>query len=142
MEKLKNILKQHNIRPTMQRLAILDYMTEHRVHPTAEKIYEGIQRELPTLSLTTIYNTLHAFVENGLLKELLITANEVHYDLDGFPHHHFLCTECGEIFDLPFECCNHTTGIINGHHIIEMQGYFKGICRKCLNKIGEKENGS
>lgn len=142
IEKFKKLLSQHGIRITHQRVVILKFLSEKRLHPTVEQIYEAIKDDVTTISKTTVYNTLHTFIENGLVKDLLITANEVHYDLDGYPHHHFLCTECGKIYDLPVECCHHSTGIVQGHKISEMHGYFKGICKQCLNKMGEDEDES
>ncbi|MFP4459891.1 MAG: Fur family transcriptional regulator [Candidatus Zixiibacteriota bacterium] len=142
IEKFKKLLIKHGIRVTHQRLVILEFLNENRIHPTVEDIYEAIKDKVTTISKTTVYNTLHTFIENGLVKDLLITANEVHYDLDGYPHHHFLCKECGKIYDLPVECCYHATGIVQGHKICEMQGYFKGICKECLNKMGADEDES
>lgn len=142
MKIFKKLLNQHEIRPTHQRLVILDYMSKHRTHPTVDDIYEAIKDHVATISKTTVYNTLHTFIQKGLVRGLLITANEVHYDINSFPHHHLLCTECGEIYDIPSECCCHSTGIVNGHKITDMQGYFMGVCKKCLANSKEKDNGS
>ena len=56
----------------MQRIAIMDYLMEHRVHPTADEIYNALYPTMPTLSKTTIYNTMKLFSEQGAVKALVI----------------------------------------------------------------------
>ena len=62
---LSTELKKRKIHPSYQRLRILDYLYKNQYHPTAEQIFKDLQREIPTLSKTTIYNTLNLFLENG-----------------------------------------------------------------------------
>ena len=49
-------------------------------------------------------------------------------------HHHFLCNICGDIIDIDIKCPNIDRIIREGHRIDEVHGYFKGICKKCINK--------
>ena len=135
MEKLKNILKAKGLRPTYQRLKILEYMDKHMdTHPTVEMIFEALCHQLPTMSMTTIYNTLSAFLEKGLVSAVTITGTEVRYDFKVSHHHHFLCKKCGKIIDIDVSCPLTEKSGINGHHIDELHGYFKGICKHCLKK--------
>ena len=134
MTKIKDILLAKGIRPTYQRLIIFKYMDEKRIHPDVDTIYLSVKDEVPTISRTTVYNTLHLFIEKGLVKEITITGNMSHYDIVGQPHHHLLCKTCNKIYDLPYECCFHSTGLINGHQVDGMQGYFMGKCRNCVQK--------
>ena len=53
----REYLLKYNIKPSMQRIAIMDYLMVHRVHPTADEIYNALYPTMPTLSKTTIYNT-------------------------------------------------------------------------------------
>ncbi len=134
MEKIKDLMTQHGIRPTYQRLVIYRYLNEMRNHPDVDSIYLNIIDDVPTISRTTVYNTVHLFVKKGLVKEISVPGSQSHYDIIERPHHHFICKKCGRIFDLPGECCFHSTGFVNGHKIEEMEGYFMGICEKCLKK--------
>ena len=143
MEQIKNLLKEKGLKPTYQRLKILEYIKDHeKQHPTAEMIYEALAPEIPTISVTTIYNTLNAFLEKGLVSAETITGTEIRYDLVTSPHHHFLCEECGQIIDLDIRCpfMDREQEYIAGHKIKEVHGYFMGICNKCLksNKNNEK----
>jgi Fur family peroxide stress response transcriptional regulator len=142
MQRLKKLLKDKGLKPTYQRLKVLEYLDKHlNTHPTVEMIYEKLLRRIPTLSMTTIYNTLGAFLERGLVSAETITGTEIRYDLITEPHHHFLCKECGNIIDIDVKCsiAERKTKAINGHMIEEVHGYFKGICRECL-KQGNKKN--
>jgi len=142
MEQLKSLLKTNRLKPTYQRLRILEYMYNHeQCHPTAEMIYEALAPEIPTISVTTVYNTLNALLEKGLVSAETITGTEIRYDLLTAPHHHFLCKACGEIIDLDIRCpfIDRKTESINGHRITAVHGYFMGICKKCLETRKETE---
>ena len=51
-------LLDHNIKPSVQRIAIMQYLMEYPVHPSADDIYTALSPSMPTLSKTTVYNTL------------------------------------------------------------------------------------
>ena len=134
MKRSKEILVGKGLKPTFQRLRILEYLQKHNNHPTVEMIYEDLVREIPTISKTTIYNTLNALVEKGIVCAITITGTESRYDFKSFPHHHFLCRRCGKVIDIDTECPYVKKGQIGGHKIEELHGYFKGICKECLRK--------
>jgi Fe2+ or Zn2+ uptake regulation protein len=67
-EELKTLLKEKGIKPTYQRLKILEYMSKNlNNHPTVEMVYDKLLQDIPTLSLTTVYNTLNNFLEKRLV---------------------------------------------------------------------------
>lgn len=137
MEKLKTLLESRGLKPTFQRLTVLEYLEKHECrHPTAEMIYEALVARIPTISITTIYNTLSAFLEKGIITAETITGTEIRYDFTQTPHHHFLCTACGRIYDVEITCplSNDMKKTIDGHMIKEVHGYFKGVCRECCEK--------
>ena len=55
---ISSLLSGRGIRPSAQRIAVLKALLDFRVHPTAEQIFEVLSPTMPTLSLTTVYNTL------------------------------------------------------------------------------------
>ena len=77
------------IRPSLQRIEIMRYLMEHHTHPTIDDIFVELKRRIPTVSRTTIYNTLRMFSEKG--GALMITIDEHHVCYDGTttPHAHF-----------------------------------------------------
>ena len=130
------LLKDHAIKVTPQRLEVLKYLDQHRTHPTVECIYATLKTKHPSLSKTTVYNTLETLKKNHLVTVLSISGSESHYDLSKDLHHQFLCTRCGRIIDIDMTCPNMDKIISGGHHIDEVHGYFKGICSTCLKKRG------
>lgn len=124
----------YSIKPSMQRIAIMDYLMEHRTHPSADVIYMALSPTMPTLSKTTVYNTLKLFSEQGAALMLTIDERNANFDADTSAHAHFLCKKCGMIYDLACEVetkkVEHLQ--LDGHEVTEMHYYYKGICRKCL----------
>lgn len=96
-------LKNKNIRPLYQRIRVFEYLNKNQCHPTAEQIFEGLKREIPTLSKTTIYNALNLFLENGLVRAVNIEEHETRYDIITEKHGHFKCEICGEIIDFSID---------------------------------------
>ncbi|HBG65037.1 MAG TPA: transcriptional repressor [Treponema sp.] len=93
-------LQAKGIRPSQQRLAIYAYVKQHRTHPTTDAVYTALSPDYPTLSRTTVYNTLHLFCERGLIQKVCIEDEEIRYDAELREHIHFKCSCCGEIFDI------------------------------------------
>lgn len=127
-------LLEYNIKPSMQRIAILEYLMEHRTHPSADEIYTELSPSMPTLSKTTVYNTLKLFSEQGAALMLTIDERNANFDADTSQHAHFLCRQCGKIYDLPFSKeVNTVEGLqMDGHEVREMHYYYKGVCKECL----------
>ena len=93
-------LQEAGFKPSLQRIAILEYLRTHLTHPTVDEIYEALSPSMPTLSKTTIYNTLRSFSQSGLALSLRLDEKNVHYDGDTAPHAHFICKDCGKIIDV------------------------------------------
>jgi len=144
MKDIKQVLSSNNIKPTYQRLKILKYLRNSRVHPTAYRIYQDLVKDMPTMSKTTVYNTLKALADKNIVVPISITGNEVRYESCGCSHHHFLCEKCHSVIDLEVVCPNLARREIKGNIIKELHGYFKGICARCAQKIksGKKVSGS
>ena len=128
-------LQEHNIRPSVQRISIMDYLMEHCTHPTVDEIYTALAPSIPTLSKTTVYNTLKLLSEHGAIQTLTIDERNTCYDADTTPHAHFLCKCCGKIYDV--KCKEQTWKTddfieADGHEIHEIHYYYKGIFKQCM----------
>jgi len=110
----------------------LEYLEKNRTHPTVDAIYEALKEKLPSISKTTIYNTLKSFLETGLISDLTISGHEVMYDAETKPHSHFLCKSCGTVLDVVDIKCPHVRKEVDGNKVEEVHLYFKGLCKKCL----------
>lgn len=124
----------HNIRPSVQRVAIMDYLIKHRTHPSADEIYTALSPAMQTLSRTTVHNTLRLFSEQGAALMLTIDDRNANFDADTSLHAHFQCKKCGKIDDLKCKVeMREVEGLqMEGNEITEMHYYYKGICKNCL----------
>ena len=102
-QNLQQRLRAHGIQPSAQRLAVADYLLATDEHPSADEVWARVQDRLPMLSRATIYNTLHLFVEKGLVRELVLAPGRVVFDPRLDAHHHFVDDETGKIEDVPWE---------------------------------------
>ena len=132
MEKLKQLLVDNEIKPTIQRIKILEYLAKNDTHPTAEMIYSALFKNVPTLSKTTVYNTLDILEKHNLVNVVSITSSELRYEYNHGTHHHFMCRKCGKIYDIHVTCPMHQTDFLQGHRIEKIEGYINGICKDCL----------
>lgn len=128
---------ERGIRPSMQRLAIMDYLINHPIHPTIDDVYQALSNKVPTLSRTTVYNTLRMLSENQAAQMITIDEHRVCYDGNVENHVHFYCKKCGKIIDLFGEQAPKLEGekTVEGNIIQEEQLYYKGICAKCAKKL-------
>ena len=122
------------IKPSVQRIAIMDYLMTHRTHPAIDEIYLALCEQIPTLSKTTVYNTLKLFVEHGAAQMLTIDERNTCYDADIQLHAHFLCKKCGKILDFPLSTEKDKVSAMKeeGFKVDEIHQYFKGYCPSCL----------
>ena len=87
-------------RKSSQRDAILRVVKNTNSHPGADWIYEQVKKEIPNISMGTIYRNLRFLVDTGEVKEINIPSIPSRFDGSINDHHHLLCENCGRIFDL------------------------------------------
>ena len=134
LDKYIELLKKNNLKITPQRIMILKYLDSHKMHPTADEIFSSLKKNSPSLSKTTVYNSLDIFKKYGQIQALTICGLEQRYDFISEMHHHFLCKKCRKIINIEIKCPNIKKTIDQGHKIDEVHGYFKGICKDCIKK--------
>ena len=125
-------LKSHGIRPLNHRVAVLEYLNKHRIHPTADDIYNGLKSTMASISRTTVYNVLHLLVDKHVISTVGIDAQEMRYDAETQPHLHFKCEKCDKIYDI-FDTVIPELLINNEYKIHEVTVYLTGICPNCSN---------
>lgn len=130
---ITQLLQRHGLRPTYQRIKILEYIKQNGSHPTVALIFEALNPEIPSLSKATIYNTLHSLIEAGLIRDIMIDEGETHYDCLLSPHGHFLCNSCGAIDDFPIDFEKLIFTDLDLYKITKKDVFFRGLCPNCLN---------
>ncbi|HSV85132.1 MAG TPA: Fur family transcriptional regulator [Levilinea sp.] len=135
---IRNKLVERGIRPSYQRIKVLEYLFHAGGHPTVEDIYAQLSPLIPSLSKATIYNTLRSFMNGGLIRVISIDGVEKRYDLTIYNHGHFKCDHCGEIFNFHIDIDNFPLDDLAQFEIREKNLYIHGLCPHCLRK-GESE---
>ena len=121
-------------RLTKQRLAVLKTLQGTESHPDATWIYERVRKEIPHVSLGTIYRTLGILKEAGLLRELDYGSSLSHYDANTENHPHTVCTNCGRIDDLELPLGNELERQVKGATDFAVSDHrleFYGLCPDC-----------
>lgn len=125
-------LRKFSIKPSVQRTAVMDFLLHNRIHPTIDEIYMALSPKMPTLSKTTVYNTLDLFVERGAVRALVIDEKNARFDVDISAHAHFICKSCGAVHDIfnlnpeLFKIPQHSNFSI---HSVEVS--YSGVCNSC-----------
>jgi len=98
-------LRGAGLRPTRQRVALgkLLFAGADR-HVTAEGLHLEAGRAGATLSLATVYNTLHQFTASGLLRQVIVDGDKTYFDTNTGDHHHFYVEDRELLVDIPGDC--------------------------------------
>ncbi|MGR3503831.1 iron response transcriptional regulator IrrA [Pseudaestuariivita sp.] len=94
-----------SVRPTRQRVALAEALIgdgQHR-HVTAESLHEAARGAGETVSLATVYNTLRAFCDAGLMQEVTVDGSKSYFDTNTHDHPHFFWEDSGRLTDAPAE---------------------------------------
>jgi len=131
--KSKKRLQACGIKPSLQRMAVMEYLMVNKTHPTADIIFNDLHPSIPTLSKTTVYNTVKLLAEQGAILSIDIDGKNQRYDGDTSQHAHFRCKECSSIHDIPISNMqvSHSGKNADSFVITETQLYYKGLCSKC-----------
>ncbi len=86
-------------RNTPQRLKVLNYLKSVCNHPNAKMVYDGIKKDMPNVSLATVYRNLQLLSKEGKILKFEVN-NEARFDGDSCCHQHLICKKCGKIIDM------------------------------------------
>lgn len=134
---LKNcsaLLKENGIKPSFQRVKIMEFLQNHYLHPTVNEIYDALIGEIPSLSKTTVYNTLNLMKEHSLVNVLMISDTEARYDTRLETHGHFFCKCCKSIRDIDINLQEELLSGVSQCNVDTIEVNVTGICEKCKEK--------
>jgi len=118
---------------TNQKLKIMEHLKNIKTHPTAELVYRVVSKDLPAISLATVYRNLNLLAEQGKILKLEING-EYHYDGFCDSHQHLVCTNCDKIIDIgQKEISNYAMRKIKSSdfELRSVRIIFYGICKNC-----------
>lgn len=125
---LKELLERYEVRPSHIRILVMRELMKSYEHPGVEEIYSILKEEVPTLSKTSVYNTLKALVAAGAAKEISVSGDRMRYDADISLHGHFKCDKCGKVVDLKAPSVETDS---EGFLIRDANVFYYGLCSEC-----------
>ena len=134
------ILREHGVQVTAQRLAVLRAVSG-RPHCTADLVAENVRAEIGAISRQAVYDALGILAERGIIRRIQPAGSPALYeDRIGDNHHHLICRSCGKTVDV--DCAVGYTPCLTaadtaGYRIDEAEVIYWGTCPECLAAIRE-----
>ena len=127
---LTDAFRDAGLKITPQRLLMFRLLEGNASHPTAEALYEVARREMPSISLRTVYQTLNDLASMGELLQIDLGSGPGRFDPNTEDHHHFICDDCGSIHDVQVD--TEATLQADGLEVRTVEVVFRGSCATCV----------
>ncbi|MDK9700246.1 MAG: transcriptional repressor [bacterium] len=137
LERFETTAREAGIKLTHQRLVIFQEIAASDEHPDVEAVYQAVRKQLPTISLDTVYRTLWTLNDLGLITTLSPRRENIRFDPNLKQHHHFVCTNCGSIRDFESESFNSLAVPMEVQKfgtVVSTSVELRGLCEKCSHK--------
>jgi Fur family peroxide stress response transcriptional regulator len=121
-------------RKTRQKEAILAVLRSTNSHPAADWIYEEVRKDIPNISLGTVYRNLRLLCKSREILELDMCGALARFDARQDNHYHFRCEKCGQVFDVDLPVDDEIDGRLaleTGFEVTSHRLEFRGLCRDC-----------
>ena len=137
---LAQVFREKQLRLTPQRQLLFNLLHDNNSHPTAESLFETASKQMPGISLRTIYQTLGELAEMGELQLVDLGNGAMRFDPNMGEHQHFVCGSCGAIHDVDITSAPKLrAGSAEGFAVEEIGVVFHGRCDRCnRSKQGEQ----
>ena len=129
--------KPQQLRLTRQRAVILKELKKLRTHPSADEIYEIVRKDIPRISLGTVYRNLEILSDLGKIQKLELGGSVKRFDGNTENHYHIRCIQCNKIVDAPASVIRHIEKKLEGTCGFRILGHrleYIGICPQCDGK--------
>lgn len=117
-----------------QREHILKTLQENIIHPTADEIYAIARKDMPSLSLATVYRNLNQLAESGIIRRIDGLDGSVHFDHNLCNHYHFICTKCNKVYDVDYDIAPDLADKVLAETGLFVESFdisLKGTCPNC-----------
>lgn len=132
---LTDRFRSQGLKVTPQRQAIFSVLFDNHVHPTAEAVHAEIIKDLPMVSLRTVYQTLNDLTAMGELGHIHVGTGSTRFDPNVEPHHHLVCDSCGRVVDVAAgPAIDVSPGTHDGFTVTRTEIVFRGLCATCSNQ--------
>ncbi len=136
LQKFRELCHQYDLAVTHQRAIIYQALFSMSGHPSPEQVYERVRRQIPSISLATVYKTINTFIETGIVREASVHRGSIRLDSNPEPHHHMVCTRCKTIFDLDQAAISPVLiegTLPDGFQVQRFSIEVLGLCKQCAN---------
>ena len=134
LHKFEKVCRDKGIKLTHQRLEIYKALLSFSGHPSVEDVYAKVKKDLPMISLDTVYRTVASFEELGLIVKLHTVENKSRIDLNLDPHHHLVCTNCKKVTDFEWDGFNQMPlpdELLQWGEVATTHVEIRGLCNDC-----------
>ena len=129
-----DLCRKAGLKATHQRTEIYRVLARTAEHPDAATVYSRVRRQIPAISLDTVYRTLRMLEDKGLIARSGSRGERARFDANTARHHHFVCTKCGRVSDFASEALDRfqapsevaAMGAVDSVYV-----ELRGRCRKC-----------
>ena len=124
-------------------MVILAALEHDCSHPTAEQLYETLRQDYPSLSLSTVYQTLDVFIRTGLCRRVSGAGDRLRVDGTPQDHDHAVCRLCGTIFDIDrqqFPLPSPPTQLPHGLTVTGIRLEYDVVCARCGQGVEAEES--
>ena len=132
MNDFTNILREHNLKATPQRLEIINTIFLYG-HINIDKLYEEVKNKFSSISLATIYKNINAMITNSLLEEVKLPNEKSVYEIIKEKHAHLLCNKCNNIIDVDISLDNIAKDVSSklNFTVVQSDLVLSGVCQDC-----------
>jgi Fe2+ or Zn2+ uptake regulation protein len=126
--------RDQGLRMTPQRQAVFSLLQDNELHPTVEALYDAVRRDMPTISLKTVYQIVHELAALGEVELIDVGTGSVRVDPNvERPHHHLICSRCGKVRDVnvELETLRLAPRQRQGFAVSSIEVNFRGLCEEC-----------
>ena len=140
---LAQVFREKQLKLTPQRQLLFGLLHENDSHPTAESLFEIASKQMPGISLRTIYQTLGELADMGELQLVDLGNGAMRFDPNMGEHQHFVCGSCGAVHDVDITSAPKLrAGSAEGFAVEEIGVVFRGRCNRCNHKQQVRSPGS
>jgi Fur family peroxide stress response transcriptional regulator len=129
------------LKVTPQRVAVLRVLMDSHDHPAPESVFQRVKGDLPSVSLATVYKVLASLETAGLASRVGVPGDANRYDANRDPHHHLICTRCGDVAD--YEDPGLAPALprdLGGFAPSEARVQILGLCARCRPRKRKQED--
>ena len=131
MPRINERLATSGLRLTPQREHVYDVLLAERDHPTAEQVFLRAKKDMPDISMATVYNCLDALVTSGLVKQVNLDRGATRFCPNMHEHCHFYCESCGGVYDIDLTRARPEVPMPRGFKATQLELSIRGLCPDC-----------